>query len=167
MLKEVRARAENVVPRPRLVVVVDSDRTSSDHPGCEESQALAAGCQALRVPCWMLEKREAENYLPGKLLEKAPDRGPEHSRRLQAWQRLEEEQKDYFDMKNGLGPVGEADDLELFRELGTADRETLALGFGPTIHACWQLWDVPAAQEIVIRGAGDLHRGLALIWTEV
>ena len=104
MPREVERRATAVPHRPRLVAVIDSDRK---HPGDSESRdarRLRATCEEQGLPCWVLAKREAENYLPRVLLAARPNAGVEHLRKVEAWERLSEEQKDFFDMKRGLRP---------------------------------------------------------------
>ena len=104
MPREVERRATAVPHRPRLVAVIDSDRK---HPGDSESRdarRLRATCEEHGLPCWVLAKREAENYLPRVLLAARPNAGVEHLRKVEAWERLSEEQKDFFDMKRGLRP---------------------------------------------------------------
>ena len=70
-------------------------------------------------------------------------------------------------MNHGLPTTLSADEQELFDGLSLDDREILSSGFGPTVHACWNLWNVQAKTELVIRGQGDLERGLDLIRSEV
>ena len=80
---------------------------------------------------WVHAKREAENYLPRVLLAERQDAGEDHVRRVEAWERLTEDQKNFFDMKHGIPRNPSAVEEELFDGLSRADREMLSRGFGP------------------------------------
>ena len=64
MLAEVERRTQGRRYRPRLVVITDSDRKGPGDKVSPAVRALCRRCKALGVPCWVLAKREAENYLP-------------------------------------------------------------------------------------------------------
>ena len=86
---EVEERTRGTSYRPRLVAVIDSDRKG---PGSTESQSarrLRKTCEDHGLSCWVLAKREAENYLPRVLLGARPDVGAEHQRRLEAWEQTQ------------------------------------------------------------------------------
>ena len=171
MWQVVETRIGRTSYRPRLVAVVDSDRKG---PGDTESDAardLRRACEAGGLSCWVLAKREAENYLPRILLNAKPNAGDKHDRLVEAWDRLSDDQKDYFDMKRGLpdapSKVSEVE-RELFDELPDADREILAEGFGPNVGDCWNQWQVrDVKNDLLARGRGDLERGIALIRKEL
>ena len=55
-------------------------------------------------------------------------------------------------MKHGLPTTPSSAQQKLFGGLSPADRATLSSGFGPNVHACWALWNVPAKSELTIRG---------------
>ena len=161
MPQEVEKRAGAVPYRPRLVAVIDSDRKSPRDAESRNARLLRKTCDKLGIPCWVLAKREAENYLPRVLLGAKPDAGPEHAKMVDVWDRLSDDQKDFFDMRHGLPkdppPIVE----KLFDHLPEADRETLAAGFGPKVHACWSVWHVRApGHELRTRGRGDLELGI-------
>ena len=168
MPREVERRATAVPHRPRLVAVIDSDRK---HPGDSESRdarRLRATCEEHGLPCWVLAKREAENYLPRVLLAARPNAGVEHLRKVEAWERLSEEQKDFFDMKRGLPGAPTAIEEDLFANLAHGDRETLVSGFGPNVHACWSVrLGQEVRNEVLARGQGDLKYGIELIRREL
>lgn len=167
MQQEVENRAQ-VTPRPRLVAVIDSDRKGPGDPESRYARRLRNTCEAHGLSCWVLAKREAENYLPRSLLNERPNVGDSHYRRVEAWDRLGSDQKDFFDMKRGLPDTPSAAEQELFDGLSDADRETLAEGFGPNVHECWTLWNVREIRdELLARGQGDLERGIALIRREL
>ena len=168
MLQEVQRRTDAVPYRPRLVAIVDSDRKG---PGASESRnarLLREFCDEHGLPCWVLAKREAENYLPHVLLAEKPDAGAEHVRKVEAWERLSDDQKDFFDMKRGLPEKSPASEENLFDDLQDADRKILAKGFGPNVHECWSLWHVrEVGEELRTRGRGDIEDGIALIRREL
>ena len=167
MPREVERRTKGPPEAIRLVVVRDSDKPV---PNADESGAvkrLRHICQQKGVACWVLAKREAENYLPRVLLDARPDTGPEHARRLAAWDRLNNDQKDHFDMKNGLGSDLSPPEKGLFASVPKHDRAVLRNGFGDKVYACWSIWKVQAEHELRIRSQGDLEDGLALIRSQV
>ena len=160
---EVERRVRKTDYRPRLVAIIDSDRKSPDARPSAAAVRLRRTCEVRNLPCWLLAKREAENYLPRPLLDARPDAGPGHARRVDAWDRLTDDQKDFIDMKNGLASVDDA----LFGDLSPADRSELGGGFGPKVYKCWELWNITARVELVVRGSGDLERGVEMIRREV
>ena len=162
MREEIERRTQGVPYRPRLVVIIDSDRKGPDDADSSEAQRLRHKCETLGVTCWVLAKREAENYLPGILLRKRHDAGADHAQLVEAWDRLNNDQKDFFDMKNGL-----SDEQELFDGLSPADRTILSSGFGREVYKCWCVWNVQAKNELLDRGQGDLECGIKLIRKEV
>lgn len=167
MPREVERRTKGRPEDTRLVVVRDSDKTV---PDAEESGAvkrLRRTCQQRGVACWVLAKREAENYLPRGLLDARPNAGPEHARRVAAWDRLDEDQKDHFDMKNGLGSDLSSPERALFAGVSKHDRAILERGFGDKLHDCWSVWSVHPRHELRRRSRGDLERCLALIRSQV
>ncbi|MBI2570451.1 MAG: hypothetical protein HYV63_25910 [Candidatus Schekmanbacteria bacterium] len=154
-------------PRPRLVVVVDSDRRRPDGPSSKTTTQISTECGRLEVPCWVLAKREAENYLPEELLRARPDAGGDQSRQVDVWSRLTDDQKDFLDMKNGLGSSVDPKDGGLFELLNDEDRRQLSTGFGDKVYRCWEVGHVGAGESLRARGRGDLETGLARIRSEV
>ena len=167
MRQEVDRRMHGRTYRPRFVAVIDSDRRAPDAVPSRDALRLSRTCQQHHLPCWILAKREAENYLPRSLLSARPNVGADHPRRVAAWNRLTDDQKNCFDMKDGLPEILSADDEKLFGTLSATDRATLSTGFGPNVHACWALCDGPAKAELAIRGQGDLEHGVDMIRHEV
>jgi hypothetical protein len=153
--------------RPRLVVVVDSDRRGPSDPPSKEAQQLRKRCDQSGVPCWVLAKRESENYLPEELLLARKDQGNELRIKVTAWSELSDDQKDFYDAKEGLSEEPSASESELFADLNNQARETLASGFGEKVGACWELWEVKADRALRARGRGDLELGLSMIRQEV
>ncbi len=166
MQNEVMRRCQTT-PRPRLVVVVDSDRRGPNEQPSPEARRLLNGCTEHGVPCWVLAKREAENYLPRPLLDARPDAGNEHARRTEAWEALDHDQKDYYDMKHGLPNGDDGPQAELFESLSNNARLTLSNGFGGNIDACWDVWGVQIRDALRERGREDLEHGIELLRQEV
>ena len=167
MPQVVERRTSGKPYRPRLVAMVDSDRKSPDADASRDARRLLRACEKWDLPCWILAKREAENYLPRVLLLAWKGARKGHKQRVDAWDRLNDDQKNFFDMKRGLPNVLSKVGQKLFGGLSPADRAVLSDGFGPNVHKCWTLQNVSAKMELVTRGQGDLERGLDLIRREV
>lgn len=167
MPDEVDRRVQRVAYRPRLVAVGDSDREGPDDNDSDAARNLQRRCEELGVPCWILAKREAENYLPRVLLGERKNAGANHVRRVEAWDRLNDDQKNFFDTKNGLSQSPSAAEEKLFDRLTPMDRTILSNGFGPNVYECWNIWNVQAESELRARGQGDLEHGIGLIRGEV
>ena len=168
MPQEVERRAHVAPYRPRLAAVIDSDRKGPGDSESRDAGRLRETCDKHGLPCWVLAKREAENYLPRILLGARPNAGAEHARKVDAWERLSDDQKDFFDMKNGLPEAPTAIEEDLVADLQAGDRETLDEGFGPNVHECWSMWHVREVRnELLARGRGDLERGIDLIRREL
>ena len=106
MPQEVERRAGAVTYRPRLVAVIDSDRKGPGDSESKNARRLRKTCDRHGLPCWVLAKREAENYLPRVLLRERPSAGAVHARMVEAWERLSDAQKDFFDIE--ARPAGES-----------------------------------------------------------
>ena len=167
MQAEVERRTRDLPYRPRLIAIVDSDRKAPGDAEGDAARRLRQYCESACVPCWVLAKREAENYLPRILLNARQDVGADHARRVEAWDELDALQKDFFDMKSGLPEDPSDTEQALFEGLSAAARRTLSRGFGRDVHACWGIWNVQAGAELRQRGGGDLDHGLRLIRREV
>ena len=167
MKQEVELLMKGKPYRPRLVAIVDSDRKGPEDTNGAVAQVLHSKCETLGVPCWILAKREADNYLPRVLLDEQQDAGAYHSRLVEAWDRLNDEQKNFFDVKNGLPAAPSAIEQALFDGLSQADQQILSRGFGPNVHERWNLWNAQPKTELLRRSQGDLERGIDLIRGEV
>ena len=167
MINEVKGRTQGPTFRPRLVAVIDSDRRAPDTRPITEARDLLRVCTRNNLPCWILAKREAENYLPRILLSARPNVGADYRRRVDAWNRLSSDQKNYIDMKCGLPDAPSELENELFNGLSQADRVILSSGFGSRVHKCWALSNVSAKQELLDRSEGDLEHGISLIRSEI
>ena len=171
MPDEVKRRTEGGRYRPRLVAIIDSDRKGPNDNASRDARKLQRTCEKegvdVPVPCWVHAKREAENYLPRVLLAERPDAGADHARRVEAWDRLTDDQKNFFDMKHGLRGEPSAVEEDLFDGLSRRDKDILSNGFGPNVYECWDVWRGQAKHELRARGQGDLERGVAMIRGEV
>ena len=168
MLKEVKRRQAQATPlRPRLVAIIDSDRKGPCAMSDETAQRLHSECGKLGLSCWVLAKREAENYLPRILLNERKNAGAEHVRKVEAWDSLNDDQKNFFDVKGGLPKTPSMIEEALFRGLSETTRRLLSPGFGSNVYKCWTLWNVRAKTELLSRGQGDLECGIDLIRKEV
>ena len=162
MAQEVRNRMRG--PRPtRLVAVIDSDRKGNSDQPSGEARTLRRVCENNGLSCWVLAKREAENYLTMSLLNARPNTGTDHRQRVATWDRLSDDQKNYFDMNNGLSENPSESERDLFAGLPQEHRAILADGFGPNVHTCWTIQEITDADELRNRGQGDLEHGIALI----
>ena len=167
MPDEVERRSRGKPYRPRLIAVIDGDRKGPDDTESDAARKLRRKCEALGVPCWVLAKREAENYLPRILLDERQDAGADHARLVEAWDGLNDDQKDFFDMNNGLPEAPSGIERELFDGLSPVARTTLSRGFGTNVYKCWTIWTVQSRTELLQRGRSDLERGIGLIREEV
>ena len=167
MPAEIERRTRDLPYRPRLVAIVDSDRKGPGDSESDVASRVRRTCESAGVPCWVLAKREAENYLPRILLDERLGAGLGHARMVEAWDGLTDDQKDFFDMKNGLPEELSEIERVLFEGLSPAGREILSRGFGSNVYMCWSLWGVQAASDLRRRGKGDLDHGIDLIRGEV
>ena len=173
MPQEVEKRTGAVTYRPRLVAVIDSARKGPGDSESGDARRLLKTCDRHGLPCWVLAKREAENYLPRVLLRARPNvhaehAGTERARIVDARERLSNEQKDFFDMKRGFPETPTPIEEDLFADLPDDDRETLAKGFGRNVHECWSVWHVREVRnELLARGRGDIEHGIELIRQEL
>ena len=167
MLAEVERRAQGKSIRPRLVAIIDSDRTSPTAAESITARRLHRKCETLNLSCWVLAKRESDNYLPQILLRERENADPSHGEMVDVWDHLTDDQKNFFDMKNGLPRDPSVTEEALFRGLSSNTRALLSRGFGDNVYKCWTLWSVQAKTDLLSRGQGDLELGIALIRKEV
>lgn len=160
-------RRKSKSPLARLLVVADSDRKSDTDPPSACARRLKRECARYNVPCWILNKREADNYIPNTLLRAWPNSGAEHSRRVAAWTRLTPTQRDFLDIKNGLSASPSAGEEKLFRSVSTSDRRMLATGFGKMAHQCWSVGGRDVRDELLERGGSEVTDGVRMIGDEV
>lgn len=163
--RQIERRVQEARIRPRLVVIVDSDRKAPATKEGPEARKVKKAAKKHGIACWILAKREAENYLPRALLEGRRDAGRDHAVRVEAWDRLNADQKDFYDMKEGLSEEPTEPEEALFDGLGSEDRSVLSGGLGSGVWHCWSL-NVPVRSELLERGRGDLEHGIDLIRKE-
>lgn len=108
---------------PRLFVVSDSD---AERPRelSNKAREIKARCQQKGVPCTILNKRTAENYLPDTLweLRRENTRHPALRDAIDALLRLRAEQRDH--VRLGRGEPWSRDN-DLFEAVPDADRQAL------------------------------------------
>ena len=161
MLDHVKHQATRMPP-PRLLVVRDGDGDGPLHLS-PEALSLQNACQRRGISCWLLEKREVENYLPDSLLEKLAPDSEEMRERLGAWKRLSEEQKDFWDVRHGLGEIRSQERLSLFAKLAREnDRHLLGKGFGTSVSHLWGIRPIDKS-GLRDRAGDELERLLNLI----
>lgn len=161
MLDHVKQQAARKPP-PRLLVVRDGD---GDGPRQVSPEALRLqnACNRRGIPCQILEKREVENYLPASLLAKLVSGSTKLRDLFAAWERLSEEQKDLWDVRQGLSEVHSPERRSLFEELAQeSDRPLLKKGFGTSLSHLWNIRPIDKA-DLRRRGGEELERLLDLI----
>jgi|GEM_PF-2439939 len=127
--RQVAGRFRRVV---RVAAILDSDRLiprqrTGNHDKADQLQGWG-------VATHVLQRREAENYVPHRILA-GTGRPGEASRRLTLLKRLTAEQRDHYDMKHGFKKVDRSAQVrsafdELFNALDQETRTGLHDGFG-------------------------------------
>ena len=131
---EVVARAERATFRRiiRIAALLDSDRWT---PGSKTSNHDKADrLQDLGITVHVLRLREAENYVPNRILS-GIGKPTDASAKLESLKRLNADQRGYYDMKHGFGPKSEppkvrAEQAGLFAGVNVSDLIRLREGFG-------------------------------------
>ncbi|WP_049567240.1 hypothetical protein [Nocardiopsis sp. SBT366] len=133
----VEARAGRFRRTVRVAVFMDSDRYRAEERTKSHKLADEASEHGARVH--VLRLREIENYVPVRVLESLGS-GHQHTVQVEAFQRLDPEQRGFFDMKKGFGlGVGNtakgphAKHQGLYDELPSEVRDVLRKGFGPEL----------------------------------
>ncbi|MCY4170279.1 MAG: hypothetical protein OXE59_10440 [Bacteroidetes bacterium] len=153
----------------RLIAIADSDKKSASDPESNSAQGLRKFCEAENISCWILAKRAAENYLPSILIKQFKPNDQRHLTKIEVWEKLSDEQKDFYDMKNGLPHNRDDTIYPLFQDISDADYCILEEGFHRTkLHRCWELLDnVGIDEELRNRSCGDLDNGISMIRNEI
>lgn len=114
----------------RVCVVTDGDRLSPRVPVDPRPARLRDECAARGVVCFVLHKRDIENYLPVQVLALG-----EAGEKLTSFSRLTQAQRDHFDMKDGFRnrPADDPAYGDLYAGLNATRRAALANGFGKEI----------------------------------
>lgn len=113
----------------RVAALLDSDRLL---PGQQtKAHKQAANLESDGVIVHVLEFREAENYVPNRVLARVRNRR-QASRMLTHLKQLTEQQRAYFDMKKGFGPSGAITkgQQSLYATLDPRAKQELRVGFG-------------------------------------
>jgi len=82
----------------RCFVLVDSDKKSPNDTTKQNRENLFVFLNSVGIPYHELEKREMENYLPNEVIETIEN----NNDFIQAYLRLSDSQKDYFDLEEGF-----------------------------------------------------------------
>lgn len=167
MPEAVEQRAQQATGPLRLVAIVDSDRRYPGAKASREARRLRSKCEELNLPCWILAKRESENYIPRVLLSERESVGADYHQLVQAWDDLNDDQKSFYNMKDGLHETPTPEEEALFQGLTTRALVLLSRGFGENVYKCWAHWNVQASTELLSHGQGDLEYGITLIRKEV
>jgi hypothetical protein len=141
----------------RIFVLADSDCLYKGHI-TQTSEKVKDYCVSENIPYHILNKRKIENYLPIGILQKKFDR----KSILQAFFRLTQEQKDFYEMKGGFqkDPHGHAivpeKQKDLFAHLSPQILDKLIGGFGKQIGECFKDYrDMITAESIKISCSRD------------
>jgi len=130
--------------RPRMVVIADSDKKSSNAIVRKTVKRLRETCEKYSIPCWILAKRENENYLPQGLLQNFCDEDPIL---FVAWNKLTEDEKDFYNMKEGYKKDGFHPSLS--DKFNYDEIDALMKGFGSGISKLWETCDPILKSELV------------------
>ncbi|MCY4224081.1 MAG: hypothetical protein OXF06_04520 [Bacteroidetes bacterium] len=155
--------------RYRLIAIADSDKKSASSQESSSAQDLRSLCESENISCWILAKRAAENYLPAILLKQFKPYNQMHLTKVEVWEKLSDEQKDFYDMKNGLPENRDDAKYPLFQDISDANYTILEHGFHKSkLHQCWELLeDEGIEQELRDRSCGDLEYGISMIRNEI
>lgn len=167
------ARLEDVATRLRTFVMFDSDRLhpeefapswTPERPGqrpvaCEAFHWELRAQAALPDRYWRLQRRFIESYMPKDELAHGAARGT-HADAVEAFLRMNRDQRWHFNMKKGFQGDSRRDDWERCRDLYDSlnerpeDRRALEKGFGGTLADLYQealtrafAWDAEAQEE--------------------
>jgi hypothetical protein len=117
--------------------LLDSDRLFPGHS--TPAQQKAAYLLGKGIAVHVLERREAENYIPNRAIARHGDRS-QVSRKLAALKTLTTQQRAHFDMKRGFrqkeGGPPKAPQDKLFENLQPRVARELNDGFGNTMIEC-------------------------------
>lgn len=158
----------------RVVVLLDSDRMVPEQSTSSHDKADALKRSKIRVH--VLELREAENYVPNKVLA-ATVRDKESARVLALVKKLTPEQRGHFDFKKGFGGKGRTPTIpqqqrRLYGSLEESAVRTLSDGFGTGLLATMHDRYRAGLTEEDFSGVGpsvaaELRALVALVWSVV
>jgi hypothetical protein len=115
------------IPR-RLFVLTDSDRLEPQDSEGAAAKSIRRQCEKTGLPCHVLRKRTIENYVPQQAIDAWAEK-PEHTiarDMVAALTRLNEDQRNYFPMKEGLKGQNHSADLFSPSRISQEDRELLS-----------------------------------------
>lgn len=117
----------------RVVALLDSDRKTPDErtPNHDKRDRLSLAGIAAHV----LRLREAENYVPNRVLAGTGRHGQAAAQKLKLLKQLTPDQRGYYDMKHGFGPTAKdpvipTSQQELYTSLQLPTLRGLRCGFG-------------------------------------
>jgi len=151
----------------RFVAICDSDKSGPFDAESNYAVKLRNVCRQHSVPCWVLAKRSIENYIIKILLELWKSNDFHHTRLIEAWNRLNADQKNYYDMKKGLPNDRDNIIRPLYNDLSEENYTVLIDGFGRDVYGCWQYLDDDHKIELRTRSQGDLEHGISLIRKQI
>jgi hypothetical protein len=151
---EVEKRVDDLIkhkriPADRILVFADSDRLFSCQSTDTVRTLVKCGTKH-NVTVLLLHKREIENYLPVNILQKVRQKDT-----YRAFLELNQEQRDYYDMKNGFREDERGDAIipqeqrELFSKVRKPVLRNLCKGFGPNVYQLFDSQDHPLDEHSV------------------
>jgi len=162
LARRVAELAERKQCPPRLFVLSDSDRLGPG-PLPQKLDSLIHTCDQHSAMLRILEKREMENYIPPKLIrawlkkQRPSELSLQRTRCLDTFEGLSEQQKSFFDMKNGFSRLDRlreedrATQNHLYSDLDDNQRAVLESGFSSDV---WMALETGHTKSL----PGDLRR---------
>ncbi len=152
---EVEKRVEHLRARTigpmRVFVLSDSDRLYPDQEDTDTIKKVKGYCEGHGISYAILRKRESENYLPISAIQGSTRKFKETRK---AFLNLHQEQKDYYDMKDGFDKDGRGDAVvhpeqrALFEHVPQRILNNLCGGFGKEV---WQYFE--SARDVITADA--------------
>lgn len=106
--------SNHISPRPRRVVLVDSDARFPGHV-TKETAELIENCGQDSIPLIVLRKRSIENYVPNRVLHEYAAIYPDVAPTVAFLISLTSEQRDHYPIKSGLGNIQNDQEKVLYR----------------------------------------------------
>jgi len=99
---EILKSVQRIQNYERIIVFIDSDRTSPLQSESDVAQKTEQECQAKFQPCHISSKREIENYIPDFIIQQYYSFTTFSDPRFQKWNSLSDQEKDFADYKKEL-----------------------------------------------------------------
>jgi hypothetical protein len=99
---EVLKSVQRIQDYERIIIFMDSDRTSSLESASEVANKTEHKCQAQFQPCHISSKREIENYIPDFIIQQYYYLTTFSDPRFQKWNNHSDQEKDFADYKKEL-----------------------------------------------------------------